>query len=287
MNRTLRTGGFTLIELSIVLVIIGLLVGGVLVGRDLIRTSELNKIISEQSKFVTAINTFRGKYGQWPGDMTNSTTYWGVAGGNASDNYSDTCYGISNSIDYGQLTTCNGSGDGQIGCVGTQMSDIPCSHEGVFIWQHLANAKLITGQFKPSFAPNVSGVQQALQTVGVNIPVSAVNPRTGWSMWFLCLSSEATVFSNSTCSNKLFYGGQSSTANFNWTDMAFNPALSGPDARRLDQKIDDGKPGTGAVRSFGNGNGFAPNCATTTNPATAVYNTANSIECSLIFNGGF
>ena len=65
--------GFTLIELSIVLVIIGLIVGGVLVGQDLIRAAYIRAQISQIEKFNTAVNTFYGKYQALPGDM-NATT---------------------------------------------------------------------------------------------------------------------------------------------------------------------------------------------------------------------
>src|ERR1700712_5355694 len=68
-----KTQGFTLIELSIVLVIIGLIVGGVLVGQDLIRAAEIRATISQIEKFNTAVNTFRGKYNAIPGDMNLST----------------------------------------------------------------------------------------------------------------------------------------------------------------------------------------------------------------------
>jgi prepilin-type N-terminal cleavage/methylation domain-containing protein len=61
--------GFTLIELSIVLVIIGLVVGGVLVGRDLICAAELRAQISQIEKYNTAVNTFYGKYGGLPGPL--------------------------------------------------------------------------------------------------------------------------------------------------------------------------------------------------------------------------
>src|ERR1700735_2969244 len=61
--------GFTLIELSIVLVIIGLIVGGVLVGQDLIRAADVRAQISQIEKYQTAVNTFRGKYGYLPGDI--------------------------------------------------------------------------------------------------------------------------------------------------------------------------------------------------------------------------
>ena len=71
-----RTGtaphGFTLIELSIVLVIIGLIAGGVLVGQDLIRAAGVRAQISQIEKYNTAANTFRGKYDALPGDMNKT-----------------------------------------------------------------------------------------------------------------------------------------------------------------------------------------------------------------------
>jgi prepilin-type N-terminal cleavage/methylation domain-containing protein len=61
--------GFTLIEMSIVLVIIGLIVGGVLVGQDLIRAAGVRATISQIEKFNTAANTFFEKYRYLPGDI--------------------------------------------------------------------------------------------------------------------------------------------------------------------------------------------------------------------------
>src|ERR1017187_10122680 len=65
--------GFTLVELSIVLVIIGLIIGGVLVGRDLISAAEVRAQISQIEKYQTAVNTFRDKYGYLPGDIPEPT----------------------------------------------------------------------------------------------------------------------------------------------------------------------------------------------------------------------
>lgn len=93
--------GFTLIELSIVLVIIGLLVGGVLVGRDLIRAAEIRSTIGDLEKLKTAINTFRVKYNCLPGDCPNATSFFGVD--------SNGCTGQSNFIT--DTGTCNGNGD--------------------------------------------------------------------------------------------------------------------------------------------------------------------------------
>src|SRR6202011_3322528 len=65
--------GFTLIELSIVLVIIGLIVGGILVGQDLIKAAEVRAQISQIDKYNSAVNTFRAKFQSIPGDMAVAT----------------------------------------------------------------------------------------------------------------------------------------------------------------------------------------------------------------------
>lgn len=64
-----RRGGFTLIEMSIVLVIIGLIVGGVLVGQSLIAAAGIRATITQIEKYNQAANTFTGKYGYLPGDI--------------------------------------------------------------------------------------------------------------------------------------------------------------------------------------------------------------------------
>src|ERR1700733_13388871 len=68
-----RESGFTLIELSVVLVIIGLIVGGILVGQDLIKAAETRAQITQIEKYNQAVNTFRSKFGAIPGDMAVST----------------------------------------------------------------------------------------------------------------------------------------------------------------------------------------------------------------------
>ena len=60
--------GFTLVELSIVLVIIGLLIGGILVGQSLIGSSKTIALVRQIQQIEAAAATFKSKYKYLPGD---------------------------------------------------------------------------------------------------------------------------------------------------------------------------------------------------------------------------
>ncbi len=74
-------------ELSITIVIAGLLMAAVTSGLHLLQASTINKTIAELSGYVTATNNFRNKYKAWPGDMPNATSFWGsqVSNGNGNE----------------------------------------------------------------------------------------------------------------------------------------------------------------------------------------------------------
>ena len=67
-RRKSSQSGFTLVELSIVLVIIGLIVGGVLAGQTLIVAAKIRAQMTQLDQFDAGINAFRGKYDCLPGD---------------------------------------------------------------------------------------------------------------------------------------------------------------------------------------------------------------------------
>lgn len=68
-----------MVELSIVLAILGLLVGGVLAGRSLIRAAELRSVVTDASSYLTAVSNFRNQYRYLPGDLPTATSYWSAA----------------------------------------------------------------------------------------------------------------------------------------------------------------------------------------------------------------
>ena len=69
-----QQNGFTLIEIAIVLVIIGLLLGGVLKGQELITSARVRNLISQQDGVKAAYFGFLDRYRALPGDYTTATT---------------------------------------------------------------------------------------------------------------------------------------------------------------------------------------------------------------------
>ena len=82
--------GFTLVELAIVLVIIGLLIGGILAAQSMISNAKIKRLISEVQQYNTMIVLFKSQYNYWPGD------------------YPQNVFGVSPSTTY----VTNGNGDG-------------------------------------------------------------------------------------------------------------------------------------------------------------------------------
>jgi len=73
--------GFTLVELSIVLVIIGLLLGGVLKGKAMIENAKIKRLNSDISSLTAAMYTYQDKYGAFPGDDANGQSCQGNGNG--------------------------------------------------------------------------------------------------------------------------------------------------------------------------------------------------------------
>lgn len=170
MRRT--PNGFTLVELSIVLVILGLLVGGVLAGQSLIRAAELRSVTTQYMSYKTAVNAFRDKYFALPGDMPNAVRYWGAQAGGTTDGVDSTCAALTAAAT--GTATCNGNGNNQIGETGGSY------YEWYRFWQHLANAGLVEGTFT-----GVAGAGSSYHSViGSNVPRTKL-ANGGWTIRYM------------------------------------------------------------------------------------------------------
>src|SRR6266568_6201179 len=70
--------GFTLVEIAIVLVIIGLLLGGILKGQEMITQARIKNVINDFNGITAAVNSYQDRYRALPGDDKNATTRWTV-----------------------------------------------------------------------------------------------------------------------------------------------------------------------------------------------------------------
>lgn len=223
VNPQSVASGFTLVELSIVLVILGILVGGVLAGQSLIHAAEIRSIITQQQRFVVASNSFRDQYQAMPGDMPNATAFWG------KDNAS--CPANSGAVQ--SPGTCNGNGNG----VMEYPAAANATGEPFRAWQQLALAGLIEG----TFTGNAGSASAADPDFGKNSPATK-NNAIGWGYGYSNNSTGASSYSfNYDMSNWLVLGSEDDNIN------ADGPALSATDANSIDLKLDDGHPGTGKV----------------------------------------
>lgn len=207
--------GFSLVELSIVLVILGLLVGGILTGQNLIRAAELRNIPLEFEKYQSAENLFKDKYFALPGDMPNATSFWGRAD---DGTFSDQCASPSTDIGTG-TQTCNGNGSG--------LNDT--NNEQFRLWQHLANAGLWEGTFTGV------GIANPME-IGGNAPRMKLSNVT------MRAPKRFTMYSNPPKVAIRFGLPSSEFGN----DGGF---LTPEEAWGVDMKMDDGKADTGNVIS--------------------------------------
>jgi len=115
MNK--KQSGFTLIEIAIVLVIIGLLLGGVLKGQEMITNGKIRRAVNDFNGISAAYYSYLDRYAAFPGDDPNAVARWG---GDAAD------------------------GDGN-GLVDTGTWDSVGALETDQFWLHLRLSGLVTG----------------------------------------------------------------------------------------------------------------------------------------------
>jgi prepilin-type N-terminal cleavage/methylation domain-containing protein len=210
--------GFTLVEIAIVLVIIGLLIGGVLRGQELINSARVNSISAQQSSIQTAYYGFIDRYKMLPGDLTgpqalliNSTTAPASAYGDGAVLLADSPAFFNNLAQAGFI------------------SCTPCSA-----------TSLVT--------PGIPGVAAAAATVAVYItPTTLSGANTMVNVYGAPLAFTTSV---------AFFGGSapgsieflSATAEISRPMLTTGNSITSNMLAELDRKSDDGNPAIGSFR---------------------------------------
>jgi prepilin-type N-terminal cleavage/methylation domain-containing protein len=218
-----KQSGFTLVELSIVIVIIGLIVAAVTAGQSLVKQAQLRAIISEQEGIKVAVNSFKIQYGALPGDLANASSYWPT-----------TCSAAGAGAFV--QAECDGDGNKQILLTNSNAS------ESYMAWLHLSLARLFSGNFVPTIA--------LLGTINSNIPASKFS-----GAGITLIYDDGT--SDATAGDGLAAGGRDSTKNVILfggavaANKANGTIFSAPQVYGLDLKVDDGNPVKGTVLGAG------------------------------------
>jgi prepilin-type N-terminal cleavage/methylation domain-containing protein len=212
-----KQSGFTLVELSIVLVIIGFLIAGVTAGTKMIESSKVSKIGNDVGKYAQAVGNFRSTYNALPGDFRDASSYWDNAA----------CLDGS-SI---SLIACGGNGNGVV-----EREPIPAGGRFVFpaeslkTFRHLQLAKFVNERYQ------IKANAAEVATCPTHMPGS---PFTGGCYWIGSFigAEEGTI--------GLTVGSYNSGASD--PDFHDGGALSASVANAIDKKFDDGNAETGKI----------------------------------------
>ena len=185
-----KQSGFTLIEIAIVLVIIGLLLGGVLKGQELINSAKIKNLVNDLSGLSTAVYAYQDRYRALPGDDAGAKTRWAALPALPATVGSGAIDGAFNAAPGAAVTT-----------------------ESILFWRELRMAGFVSGDADTGAQP--------LNAVGGILGVQAgVGVQTAGATQGL--------------------GGLS----------ACQTNVLGRIAESMDNQLDDGKPGSGAVKAW-------------------------------------
>lgn len=245
--------GFTLAELSIVLVIIGLVIGGVMVGQELVASAKNRAQISQIGDIETQINTFRVKYDCLPGDCADATNLFGTGtvtyDGNGIGCNNTVCNGNNDGIIKSayQSITYHGAGECLEPSIGGEVSQLfkqlSLAGFGDYTRGTLNISAAVIGRDVP-FAKYGNGT-------GIYVSCLASNLRPILTPGFLRRGNIIVIGAAAGGSTRIGYSVNSYSLSYgygwgNGPIGSINPVgIPANTARIIDEKIDDGKPSSG------------------------------------------
>ena len=244
-------GGFTLVEIAIVLVIIGLLLGGILKGQELINSARVRNLADTNSGIQAAYYGFIDRYRQVPGDMGSVQATQAI----------------------GTAITVGGNGNGQVGGTAVPAGATDWG-EAAALWVHLTLAGFLQGSFD-------GGATDA--ATYLNAGGDARGPRNAFNgIMLLARGRDYATDDGAT------YSVPVATSPVRLI-MLMGDNIPVDVARELDVKLDDVRPGTGSVRMTGTtgvtwGAVAASSGTTCVDTTLRIYNiAADDQNCNLVY----
>lgn len=210
---TSGNSAFTLAELAILVTIVGLMIGGVFVGRGVLNNAELRSVLTDVESYRVVIAEFEDQYDGMPGDIYNATDLWTDAN-------------LANGNHNGRFDSWDG--------------------EGLQAWLQLRLAEKISGPF-------TGIVSNGDAVLGVNVPASKFGRggfslryiASGDGVWdHGNTPGDGTVtIPDNSLGNVLVFGAYTNNS------YTLTSVLDQQTALMLDKKSDDGWPDSGTVQS--------------------------------------
>ena len=239
--------GFTLIEMSIVLVIIGLIIGGILKGQEVIAGARTKAVVNVINATRSAANTYYDRYRALPGDDQNATTR----------------------VDPRLIS---GDGNGQVGPSGQgpqtaqAITTFASGNQGenYQYFKALMAARLMNG----GEVGAASVISATAFGVGSSLPAAPITGSGITVVYGMHEGDGTTVTTRETA---------------HWYRIHKNPLIPGPvftprELANIDSQVDDGLPSEGGVRADG-----TPTCAP--QGVGAVYTLSDTVACVGLFVG--
>lgn len=242
--------GYSIIEISIALIVLALIFAGIATASSFIEQSLLRSVISDVNRFHASIDGFKDAYSYYPGDYPNAYRRWGAG--------SPTCTNSS-----GFATSCNGDGDGKIEFASGNNAPV----EDLLVWRHLTASGFLMGIYS-----GTTNGGSARFAEGINSPKSGFESAT-YSFHDL-ISTQYGFLGKVT-----HYG----TVGAGTENIPSYGSVSASEAYYIDSTIDDGKASSGNVIAL-RANDVGSGCVDNPLASSPTYDfSTNNKACRLIF----